>query len=369
MHGAYACVEPDAIAHNLQAIRQHLRPGLNSRRPLIWAVVKADAYGHGLEHVLPALHAADGLAVLCAADAYRCRLLGWTKPLLAMCGQLTIDELNDPALYPLHVAAEHAGQLEQLERLSPGVSPQVWLRCTGNLHHAGFQAAEYPRAYARLKALLDAGRLSGIGHFQHYASAENAAELATERRLFGQLTANLPGGICTDNSAALLADPAAAAATDWLRAGIALYGVSPLSGFTGTQLGLRPAMTLKAPIYGVQQLSKGDGVGYNSAFRADRALRIGLVRCGYADGYPRTATTDCPVLAGDIKTRILGRVSMDTLAIDLSGLPQVGSGDIVTLWGTAGLPVEEIARAAGTIAAQLLTGLTARVPRRLAGAA
>src|SRR5690606_28862005 len=213
---------------------------------------------------------------------------------------------------------------------------------------------------ARLQGLLAAGHVSGIGHFQHYANAEDAADLGLERQSFKQLTTGLPGRICTENSAALLIDSASAASTDWLRTGIVLYGVSPLSGHTGPDLGLKPAMALYAPIYGIQELGSGDGVGYNSAFRADRALRIGLVRCGYADGYPRTAPSGCPVLVGGMRARILGRVSMDTLTIDLTNLPHVATGDSVTLWGTVNLPVEDVARAAGTIAAQLLTGLTAR---------
>lgn len=365
---AYACIDPGAVSHNLQVIRRQMHTGANRHTPFIWAVVKADAYGHGLEHVLPALQATDGLAVLSADDAYRCRLLGWTKPLLVLCGQISRDELQDPVLHPLHIVVEHAGQLEQLEQLAGGALPHIWLRYAGTLHHAGFAAEDYRPAYARLHAMWRAGRLPGIGHFQHYAGAEDAEQWAAERAGFLQLTAGLLGRLCTENSAALLGNPAAAATTDGLRIGIALYGVSPLSGSTGSDLGLKPAMTLRAPIFGVQELNCGDGVGYNSVFRADRALRIGLVRCGYADGYPRTLHTGCPVQVGGRISRIVGRVSMDTLTIDLSDRPDVGPGDIVTLWGAPGLPVEDIARAAGTIAAQLLTGITGRVPRLLAGA-
>lgn len=369
IYSAYARVDPQAIAHNLQTIRQHLGLENTTKKPLFWAVVKADAYGHGLELVLPGLHAADGLAVLTLSDAYRCRALGWTRQILIMGGDFTDAALSDPALYPLHLVAEHAGQLDQLERFSGAQTPHVWLRFSGNLHHAGFQARDYQPSYARLQALQAAGRLTGIGHLQHYAGADDAEQLAAERQAFATLTAGLPGQHCTENSAALLSMPKAAAQTDWLRTGVALYGISPLAGVDGPGLGLEPAMALQAPIYGVQALKAGDSVGYHGGYRADRALRIGLLRCGYADGYPRTAPTGCPVLVDGVKTRIVGKVSMDTLAIDLTLHPGIGPGQWATLWGTRDLPVEHIALAAGTIAAQLLTGLTARVPRQLAGGA
>jgi alanine racemase len=239
----------------------------------------------------------------------------------------------------------------------------VWLRFAGSLHHAGFTACDYPAAYRRLQALFVAARVAGIGHLQHYAGADDAEQLAVERQRFNKLTDGLTGPRCTENSAALLASPAIAAQTQWLRTGIALYGVSPLPGTCGSAWGLKPAMVLQAPIYALQDVEAGEPIGYGGAFRCDRRLRIGLVRCGYADGYPRSVTEGCPVLVGGHESRIIGRISMDTLTIDLTELPEAGPGDQVTLWGSSDLAVERIALAAGTIAAQLLSGLTARVPR------
>lgn len=361
--GACAYIDQHAIAHNLLTLRHRIRLEKPERNPRIWAVVKADAYGHGLSQTLPALQAADGLAVLSVADAYRCRQLGWIKQILIMGGQLSLAELNDPILYPLHVVAEHAGQVEQLEQLTGACRPHAWLRFTGSLHHAGFQARDYRPAYARLQALFSAKRLAGIGHFQHYANAEDPELLAADRQSFAQLTAGLPGQVSTENSAALLTSTQAAASTDWLRIGLALYGASPLTDKDGDALGLQPAMTLQAPIYGIQELQAGDSIGYGSMFRAERAMRIGLVHCGYADGYPGMASNDCHVQLASGMTSIIGRVSMDTLAIDLSAHPDIGPGHQAILWGSHELPVEKVALAAGTIAAQLLTGLTARVPR------
>lgn len=369
VHGACAYIDAQAIAHNLAELRKRIGTAAHGQYPPIWAVVKADAYGHGLEQVLPGLQKADGLAVQSLPEAYRCRALGWTRPVLVMGGGFTSTELNDPALYPLHLAINHSGQIEQLEGLSGHNKPHAWLRFTGHLNHTGFRAADYPTAYARLQALLAAGRLSAIGHFQHYANAEIPELQAGERQQFTQLTAGLPGLICTENSAALLTSPLAAAHTDWLRSGLALYGASPLAGITGTELGLKPAMQLQAPIYGTQQLQAGDCLGYNSTYIANRPVRIGLVHCGYADGYPRNAPTGCPVWVPGGPAHVVGRVSMDTLAIDLSDYPNVGPGHQAILWGSPQLPIENIAQLAGTIAAQLLTGLTTRVPRLAAHAA
>lgn len=362
--GACAHIDRQAIAHNLQILQHRMSLEKTGRSPRIWAVVKADAYGHGLEHAVSALQAADGVAVLSASEAYRCRQLGWSKPILIMGDQqLTRDELSDPALYPLHWVVEHEGQIDQLQSLAGAHQPHVWLRFTGNLHHAGFQAHHYRSAYARLQALSASGRLGGIGHFQHYANAEDPEQLAAERQLFAQLTVGLPGPVSTENSAALLLSAQAAANTDWLRVGLALYGVSPLPGLDGAALGLKPAMVFQAPIYGIQELQAGDSVGYGSAFRTERPLRIGLVQCGYADGYPRAVTMGSPVQVPGGMAGIVGRVSMDTLSINLDQHPHIGPGHHVTLWGCPELPVENVALAAATIAPQLLTGLTARVPR------
>lgn len=369
MQGACAYIDQQAITHNLHTLRGHISKGSTTHCPPIWAVIKADAYGHGLEQALPGLQSADGLAVLTLSDAYRCRSLGWDGPLLLMNAAFTSADLSDAALYPLHLVITHAGQIKQLEGLSARCAPQVWLQFSGSLHHAGFAADDYRPAYTRLQALLAAGRLSAIGHFQHYANAENQELLASEQRQFARLTSGLPGLVCTDNSAALLASPQTAVQTHWLRAGIALYGASPLAGATGSSLGLRPAMRLQAPIYGIQQLQAGESVGYSSTFKAERPMRIGLVRIGYADGYPRTAPTGCPVWVPGGLTRLVGRVSMDTISIDLSQHPDVVPGQQVTLWGIPELPIEELALSAATIAAQLLTGLTSRVPRLITPAA
>lgn len=371
--GAYLNVDPSAIAHNLRVLRARLGGEHGGKPPRFWAVLKADAYGHGLKHVLPGLADADGVAVLTASDAQRCRCKGWTKPILVMSPHFADGEMTSSGLSPLHLVINCIDEIALLERatvrgpkfhgatsLAP---PFAWLRYRGELHHVGVSASNYAQAYRRLAALAADGRLQGTGHLLHYASAECTPALAQERLAFGALVDGLPGQICTANSAALLLAGREAAQTHWVRSGIALYGVSPLLGIDGAGLGLRPAMSFNAPVIAIQDLKAGDRVGYNSVYQSDRARRIGLVRCGYADGYPRNLQEGSYVLAGGRPSNIVGRVSMDALAIDLDGHPGIGVGDCVTLWGAPDLPVERVALWAGTIAAQLLTAVTARVPR------
>ncbi|TCT02523.1 alanine racemase [Paralcaligenes ureilyticus] len=360
---ALAYVNQAAIAHNLQSLRHTLNSAGKKNTPSIWAVVKADAYGHGVMHVLPGLHGADGIAVLSIPEAYALRSLGWHKPILVMSAQFSAVDLRDPKLFPLHLVIDNERQIVELERLRQADRPFAWLRYSGILHHAGFDGQGYGPACGRLQKLLRTDVLSGFGHMQHYAQAEDAEQLRAERKIFEALFAALPGPRCTENSAALLSDPGYAAGADWVRSGIALYGISPLHDVTGSGLGLMPAMTLRAAIHRVQKLPAGQPLGYGATFRTSYDMRIGLVACGYADGYPRGISENCPVLIDGRKSRILGRVSMDTITVDLSAHPTAGPGTIVTLWGADDLPVEMIARSAGTIPAQLCTGLTARVPR------
>lgn len=362
-----ALIDPQAIMHNLRQLRRLLRPPGAQSAPRIWAVAKADAYGHTLEHVLAGLGEADGLGVLTLDDALRCRRLGWKGPILAMGAGLELAALEDPALYPLHLIVDQHAQLAGLSRLQLPAAPYIWLRHCGALNHAGLQADEYIDAYRLLHAGLQAGRLAGLGHLQHYASAENPEQLQKERRAFQELISAMPGPLCTENSAAVLSDQAAAHGTEWVRCGIAVYGISPLHGLTGRALGLRPAMALQAPVYAAQALCAGQSVGYNGTFRAERDMRIGLVRCGYADGYPRNLQGQCEAGVHGRMAPIVGRVSMDTLTIDLSGFPEAGPGDVVTLWGPGGPDIESVAGWAGTISAHLCVGLTARVPRVIGG--
>lgn len=361
--GTHAQIDAAAIAHNVAHLHALLRQGNAAHAARLWAVCKADAYGHGLALCLPGMESADGLAVTDIESALACRQLGWRKPILMLGACISMADILNAGLAPLHVIVDNASQLDELEKLLKASELSVWLRFSGDLHHAGFRAARYRAAYERAHLLQKAGIIHEAGHLLHYARAEDPGFLQAERRVFDALTAGLPGPRCTENSAAVLCDTDHATATSWVRSGIAIYGISPLPGITGAELGLKPAMTLLACIHAIQDVDAGQPLGYGGTFVTHRDARIGLVHCGYAQGYPRSPGPDACAMVNGRECKVVGRVSMDTLALDLSDHPDAYCGAAVTLWGAPALPVERIAASAGTIAAQLCTGLTARVPR------
>jgi alanine racemase len=193
----------------------------------------------------------------------------------------------------------------------------------------------------------------------HFACADEAQGIATQLACFNSLATGLGAPRCLANSAAILRYPESHG--DWVRPGIMLYGSSPFADVSAASLDLKPVMTLTSAIIGVQELQAGEAAGYGATFRAQQPTRIGIVACGYADGYPRHAPTGTPVLVNGQRCCTLGRVSMDMLCVDLTGIPGAGVGSPVTLWGK-GLPVEEVAAAAGTISYELLCALAPRVP-------
>jgi alanine racemase len=224
------------------------------------------------------------------------------------------------------------------------------------MNRLGLAAAELRPALARLQASRNVGEITLMTHF---ACADDAGGIAEQLERFQAATAGLALPVSLANSATLLRYPHAV--RDWVRAGIMLYGASPFADESAAQLGLEPAMTLETRLIAVQALSAGEAIGYGATFRASAPIRIGVAACGYADGYPRHAPTGTPVLVAGRRTRTLGRVSMDMLCVDLSDLPDAGVGSPVVLWGD-GLPVEEVAAAAGTISYELLCALASRVP-------
>jgi alanine racemase len=363
LSGTTAWIDPSAIEHNLGRVIQHLQLDHNPVRPFVWAVVKADAYGHGLAHVMPALCHADGLAVLSVDDVRHCRGLGWKGPALAMRSPFTLNDLLDPELWPLHLVIDNPQQLAVLSKLDQPCDLSLWVRHAGALNHTGFQTTEFMRALSELTTMARRGLITSVRPFLHPAQAEQTNHFQQELAGFYSLLPGNANDSCAFNSAALLIDADRARRSLWVRSGILLYGVSPLPGQTGLDLGLRPAMTLQAPLYGIQTLGAGATIGYGGSQALDRRSRVGLVSCGYADGYPRHARPGTPALIDGQPTHLLGSVSMDLLAIDLTELPHAQPGSIVTLWGPD-LPVEQVAHHAGTIAADLLSGLNARIHRQ-----
>ncbi|KRC70284.1 Alanine racemase, catabolic [compost metagenome] len=359
----HARIDPGAVAHNLARLRGALPAGAGA--PRLWATVKADAYGHGVARILPALRGADGLAVLHLNEARACRHLGWQGPILVYGGLYSPADALLVDTPGLHLVITHAAQLEWLAHAAPGHRPAIWLRFAGDIHHTGFAADGYRAAFDAASALFRRGLAGEIGHLNHYARADEPDGVDDADAVFRDVIAGLPGPVSTSNSAALLKHGARAASTQWVRPGLALYGASPFAGTSAAELDLRPAMSLHSQIVGIQRVKAGAGVGYSRAFVAPDAIDVGIVTCGYADGYPRHAPTGTPVIVDGVRTRLLGRVSMDMMAVDLGPVPHACIGTPVTLWGAGGLAVEEVARAAGTIAADLLAGLSARVSMQL----
>ena len=344
-----ARIDLGALRHNLAAVRLRAGPAR------IWAIVKSDAYGHGLLRSAVALQAADGLAVVEMEDAVCLREAGIAKPILLLSGVFRAGEVHTCARYALETVVHCEEQLQMLESAALPAPLKVQIKVNTGMNRLGFDPVRAVRAYQRLAACP---AVAGVRWMTHFADADGAGGVAEQLGRFMALARRLPGEKSAANSAALWRFPEAR--LDWVRPGIALYGCSPFADRTAGDLGLRPAMTLSARIIAVQEVRAGEAVGYGGYFRAPAAMRIGVVACGYADGYPRHAPTGTPVLVAGVCTRTVGRVSMEMMSVDLTGLPEAGQGSEVTLWGD-GLPVETVAQSAGTISYELLTALSARV--------
>jgi alanine racemase len=330
----------------------------------VWAVVKANAYGHGVARVFEGLRAADGFAVLDLAEAQILRGLDWRGPILLLEGVFEQRDLELCSRLDLWHVVHHEAQIDMLSRHKTQVPQRVFLKMNSGMNRLGFAPQAFKSAWTRLNALPQVDEISLMTHF---ANADGEAGIAAQQRVFEQFSSDLPGERSLANSAALLRHSSAEAVlADWVRPGIALYGSSPDHGVhDAAHWGLQAAMSLRSRLIAVQSLAVGDSVGYGGAFVADHDMRVGIVSCGYADGYPRHAPTGTPVLVNGVRTRTLGRVSMDMLCVDLSELPSVEIGDEVTLWGSAStgqvLCIDEVAAAAGTVGYELMCALAARV--------
>lgn len=328
----------------------------------VMAVVKADAYGHGLLRCLPGLSAADGLALLEIEQARRVREAGWRGPVLLLEGVFDAEELALCAAEGFAVVVHEAWQLRMLLEARLPRPVHAWLKLNSGMNRLGFR----PEAFAHARAALEGhASVASLTLMTHFASAETAGGVDAPLARFEQACSGSAAARSCANSAALLLHPRTR--FDWVRPGIALYGASPFGDLAGPGPGLRAAMTLTSEVIAVQELQAGDAVGYGGSFVAERPMRAGVVACGYADGYPRHAPTGTPVLVQGRATVTLGRVSMDMLMVDLSVLPDAGVGAEVELWGER-LPVDAVARAAGTLGYELLCALSSRVPVSVAPA-
>jgi alanine racemase len=340
------------MQHNL-SVAKNCAP--NARA---WAVVKANAYGHGLERALRGFAQADGLGLIEVEGAVRLRELGWQKPILLLEGFFEAADLAVLTANRLDAVVHCAEQIAMLEYAAPASRIDVHLKMNSGMNRLGFKPQAFAAAYARLRAIKAVRNISFITHFANADDPNNPnLPLAEQVRRFRVGIEGLPGEQSLSNSAGDLMHPEFA--TDWVRPGIMLYGGTP-GARRADEFGLRPAMTLSSEIIGVQDIVPGDPVGYGSRFVADEPMKIGVVACGYADGYPRHAPNGTPVLVDGIRTRVVGRVSMDMITVDLTPVTTARVGSAVTLWG-AGLPIDDVAQAAGTIGYELMCGLAQRV--------
>ncbi len=366
-----AFIHTSALAHNLGRVRA-LAPHAR-----LWAVVKANAYGHGIERAYEGLRGADGFALLDLAEAEGVRSLGWRGPILLLEGAFEARDLELCSRLDLWHVVHCSQQIDWLAAHKTKQPHRVWLKLNSGMNRLGFTPDAFRSAWARLSALPQVDEIGLMTHFANADLPDSAvpatASTAQQMAAFEQATRDLPGERSLANSAAALRQPAGSAQGDWVRAGIMGYGSSPdFPLHSAAHWQLRPAMSLRSRLIGIQQVRAGDAVGYGSSFvvpaeqAAGAPLRLGIVACGYADGYPRHAGTGTPILVDGVRTRTLGRVSMDMLAVDLTPVPQAQLGSEVTLWGQSSqglvLPIDEVAQAAATIGYELMCARALRVP-------
>ena len=322
----------------------------------ILAVVKANAYGHGLKRVLPALSEADGLALVELEAAIALRERHYARRILLLEGFFDASELPEIATRRLAVVVHHAAQIKMLEAATLERPIEVFIKINTGMNRLGFRPGD---VHAIVDRLAQTPNVAVMRLMTHLARADEEDGLHEQLDVFEEACRGLPYPRSVANSAGVLRY--AEVGGEYVRPGIMLYGSSPFPYDTAEMLGLEPVMTLKSALIGVQDLKPNQSVGYGGTYTAARAHRIGVVACGYADGYPRHAPNGTPVLVCGKKARTAGRVSMDLMTVDLTEVPEATIGSPVVLWGE-GLPVDDVAAAASTVGYHLLTSVTARVP-------
>lgn len=359
MRDTWLSLNPQALSNNIAVLRRHM-PG--SR---LLAMVKADAYGHGVAALAPWLAGqVDGFGVAFLAEALALRDQGISEPITVLEGVFSAHELGLARQAGLDIVVHSPEQLALMGLVPDGPAVRVWLKINTGMNRLGFRPVEALKAWRALSRL---DGISGLGLVTHFANADTLASGQTEQQLgrfralqevlAGELGEPVPDSLA--NSAAILAWPEAAGS--WMRPGIALYGSSPFGRQSAAFFGLQPVMTLHARLIAVHEVPAGESVGYGAAWTASQATRIGVVSIGYGDGYPRHAPSGTPVLVNGRRCQLAGRVSMDMITVDLGEVP-ARPGDEVVLWGE-GLPADEVAAAAGTISYELFCRLTPRVRR------
>ncbi|MDP1949884.1 MAG: alanine racemase [Nitrosomonas sp.] len=354
----HVLIDLSALEHNLSVVR-HYAPHAR-----VMAVIKANAYGHGLLHAAKALKNADGFAMLELDAAICLRKAGYHQPILLLEGFFSTTELVLFKQYNLSAVIHHKEQLMMLAASVECNRLDVFVKINTGMNRLGFAPEEFPSALHSLETNPAINQISLMTHLANADDLTEKASVTKQLQCFDTKTMGLKHLRSLANSAAIMQYPETHA--DWVRPGIMLYGASPFSDRTAAELGLKPVMTVSSKLIAIQNLEAGDKVGYRGQFQATHAMRIGIVAGGYADGYPRHALTGTPVLVNGQRTHTLGFVSMDMLAVDLSHIENAELGSPVILWGK-GLPVDEVASTAGTISYELLCAMASRVESRIQG--
>jgi alanine racemase len=350
---AYVHLDLQAARHNLQQVKRYAPDNK------IMAVIKANAYGHGISRIAEALTEADGFAVARVDEGVRLRQAGFKQPITVLQGFVCHNELELILQNQLDSVIHNPDQIEILQQhASDKRQLRIWLKMDTGMNRLGFKGAEFNAAYQQLShsPLIQ----QPINLISHFANADDLLDDKTRQQveLFNQATTDYPGQRSIANSAGIIGWPNVN--SDWVRPGLMLYGCSPFAGKTGADFGLKPVMNLHSRLIAVKNVAAGETVGYSGTWQAPSDTRLGVVSIGYGDGYHRHTRSGAPVLVNGQRVPLIGRVSMDMITVDLSSQANAKIGDPVTLWGD-GLAIEEVAHFADTIPYTLLCGITQRV--------
>jgi alanine racemase len=352
-----AVIDTRALRHNLTVVRE--RAG----RARLMAVVKANAYGHGLVPTALALAEADAFAVARLEEGLALRAAGITQPIVLLEGIFTAEQLLEAARHGFELVVHDPLQIGLLEEMSGSHRFVLWIKIDTGMNRLGFPSREFGAVLERVRHLAPAPL--EIRLLTHLACADERDNRMTRAQLarFREATSGLDYAVSIANSAGIFGD--ARLGCDWVRPGLALYGASPFADSSAAQLGLEPVMSLETSVIALRRVAQGETVGYGGAWTAAGDSLIAIVAAGYGDGLPRALEDGTPVLVAGVRAPLVGRVSMDMIAVDVSGVAQeVHVGSPAVLWGRE-LPVEEIAGHAGTIPYELLCGVSQRVPIEL----
>lgn len=351
-----AVIHTQSLQHNLERVREF------ATTSKLMAVIKADGYGHGIATVAGALKNADALAVASIDEALQIKEnVPDSPPICLLEGIFRVDELNEAFASGFTLVLHNEEQVRYLESSRTDKPVYVWLKIDTGMNRLGVDPGSFDNLYQRLQSC---SAVSSVGLMTHFACADDAQNAMTHTQLekFNQAIAGITAERSAANSAGIVQWPGGH--FEWVRPGIMLYGSSPVLGKSASDLDLKPVMSLESELVALHSVKRGDSVGYGATWIADRDTTIGVVACGYGDGYPRHARTGTPVLVNNQRQPLVGRVSMDMITVDLGDQPRAKIGDPVVLWGKD-LSVDEIAESAETISYELLCQVTRRVVREI----